>query len=183
MLPWTALTARLQTNWTLSAAAAKKEATLVLIKPDGLKKSLTGNILTRLSETKLEIIAANVKEMNHDGAVFRYHPNDLYDFMIGSLFLNRMGPDRINRIYFARRKKKDRTTALKEAILQHYATADSHSAKQLQLLACNPWEHGGLQAVDYYLWAVQRQYERGETRYRKLLDGFIEDVWKVDFKN
>ena len=34
--------------------------TLVLIKPDGLKKSLTGNILTRLSETKLEIVAAKI---------------------------------------------------------------------------------------------------------------------------
>lgn len=34
------------------------EATLVLIKPDGLAKSLTGNILTRLSETRLEIAAA-----------------------------------------------------------------------------------------------------------------------------
>ena len=36
------------------------QATLVLIKPDGLKKSLTGNILTRLSETKLEIVAAKI---------------------------------------------------------------------------------------------------------------------------
>ena len=36
-----------------------KEA-LILIKPDGLKKSLTGNILTRLSETKLEIVAAKM---------------------------------------------------------------------------------------------------------------------------
>jgi nucleoside-diphosphate kinase len=36
------------------------EATLVLIKPDGLKKSLTGNILTRLSETKLDIVAAKI---------------------------------------------------------------------------------------------------------------------------
>ena len=36
----------------------KREATLVLIKPDGLTKSLTGNVLTRLSEAKLEIAAA-----------------------------------------------------------------------------------------------------------------------------
>jgi nucleoside-diphosphate kinase len=36
------------------------EATLILIKPDGLKKSLTGNILTRLSETKLEIVGARI---------------------------------------------------------------------------------------------------------------------------
>lgn len=36
------------------------QQTLVLIKPDGLVRSLTGNILTRLSETKLEIVAAKM---------------------------------------------------------------------------------------------------------------------------
>lgn len=36
------------------------QAALILIKPDGLIKSLTGNILTRLSETKLEIVAAKM---------------------------------------------------------------------------------------------------------------------------
>lgn len=36
------------------------EKTLVLIKPDGLQKSLTGNILTKLSEAKLEIVGAKV---------------------------------------------------------------------------------------------------------------------------
>ena len=36
------------------------QQTLVLIKPDGLVRSLTGNILTRLSETKLEIVASKV---------------------------------------------------------------------------------------------------------------------------
>jgi nucleoside-diphosphate kinase len=39
---------------------AGSEQTLILIKPDGLSKSLTGNILTRLSETKLEISAAKL---------------------------------------------------------------------------------------------------------------------------
>jgi len=38
----------------------REEATLVIIKPDGLVKSLTGNILSRLSETKLKIIGAKV---------------------------------------------------------------------------------------------------------------------------
>ena len=37
-----------------------EEPTLVLIKPDGLKRSLTGNVLARLAETKLIIIAAKV---------------------------------------------------------------------------------------------------------------------------
>jgi len=48
------------------------EATLVLIKPDGLKKSLTGNILTRLSETKLEIAAARMVRVSRELAERHY---------------------------------------------------------------------------------------------------------------
>jgi nucleoside-diphosphate kinase len=48
------------------------EATLVLIKPDGLKKSLTGNILTRLSETKLEIVAAKILRVTRELAEAHY---------------------------------------------------------------------------------------------------------------
>lgn len=50
----------------------QNEATLILIKPDGLKKSLTGNILTRLSETKLEIVAAKMVRVSHELAAKHY---------------------------------------------------------------------------------------------------------------
>lgn len=50
----------------------KNQATLVLIKPDGLKKSLTGNILTRLSETKLEIVAAKMVRVSRELAETHY---------------------------------------------------------------------------------------------------------------
>ncbi|MBN1354003.1 MAG: nucleoside-diphosphate kinase [Candidatus Omnitrophica bacterium] len=46
--------------------------TLVLIKPDGLKKSLTGNILTRLSETKLDIIASKIVQVSRELALEHY---------------------------------------------------------------------------------------------------------------
>ena len=46
--------------------------TLILIKPDGLKKSLTGNILTRLSETKLDIIGAKVVKVSRELAEEHY---------------------------------------------------------------------------------------------------------------
>lgn len=49
-----------------------KQQTLVLIKPDGLVKSLTGNILTRLSETKLEIIAAKIIRVSRELAEEHY---------------------------------------------------------------------------------------------------------------
>ncbi|MBI4972956.1 MAG: nucleoside-diphosphate kinase [Candidatus Omnitrophica bacterium] len=48
------------------------QATLILIKPDGLKKSLTGNILTRLSETKLEIVAAKIVRVSRQLAEEHY---------------------------------------------------------------------------------------------------------------
>src|SRR3990172_3814065 len=48
------------------------QQTLVLIKPDGLKKSLTGNILTRLSETKLEIVAAKITGVSRELAMEHY---------------------------------------------------------------------------------------------------------------
>jgi nucleoside-diphosphate kinase len=70
------------------------QAVLILIKPDGLKKSLTGNILTRLSETKLEIVAAKMvrvsKELAQEhykhlkdkpffGEIIQYLQGDLHD--------------------------------------------------------------------------------------------------------
>ncbi|MFH1354919.1 MAG: nucleoside-diphosphate kinase [Candidatus Omnitrophota bacterium] len=48
------------------------EAVLILIKPDGLKKSLTGNILTRLSETKMEIVAAKMVRVSEELANEHY---------------------------------------------------------------------------------------------------------------
>ncbi len=50
-----------------------REQTLVLIKPDGLSKSLTGNILTRLSETKLEIAAAKCLHVSRELAEAHYY--------------------------------------------------------------------------------------------------------------
>lgn len=53
------------------------EATLVLVKPDGLAKSLTGNVLTRLSEAKLEIAAAKCVRVSRELA--EEHYNSLRD--------------------------------------------------------------------------------------------------------
>lgn len=66
------------------------EQTLVLIKPDGLKKSLTGNILTRLSETKLDIVGARIVKVSRELAEEHYHElkdkpffEDLINYIMG----------------------------------------------------------------------------------------------------
>lgn len=68
------------------------QQTLVLIKPDGLIRSLTGNILTRLSETKLEIIAAKMVRVSRELAVEHYKAlkdrpffGELIQYLMGEL--------------------------------------------------------------------------------------------------
>ncbi len=48
------------------------EPTLVIIKPDGLQKSLTGNILTRLAESKLIIVGCKIKAVSRELAEEHY---------------------------------------------------------------------------------------------------------------
>jgi len=48
------------------------QQTLVIIKPDGLIKSLTGNILSVLAETKLKIVAAKVLKVPKELAEKHY---------------------------------------------------------------------------------------------------------------
>jgi nucleoside-diphosphate kinase len=66
------------------------EQTLVLIKPDGLKKSLTGNILTRLSEAHLEIAGARVVHVSQELAEEHYRElkdkpffKEIIDYIMG----------------------------------------------------------------------------------------------------
>ena len=64
----------------------KAQQTLVVIKPDGLKKSLTGNILTRLSETKLRIVGAKVVRVSQELAEAHYQHLKEKPFFIWHLF-------------------------------------------------------------------------------------------------
>jgi nucleoside-diphosphate kinase len=49
-----------------------KESCLVLIKPDGLVKSLTGNIIAELSQAELKIIGAKIVSVSKDLAEEHY---------------------------------------------------------------------------------------------------------------
>ena len=48
------------------------EACLILVKPDGLLKSLTGNIITALSEAKLRILGAKIVSVKEELAEQHY---------------------------------------------------------------------------------------------------------------
>lgn len=67
------------------------EQTLIFIKPDGLVKSLTGNILSRLSEARLQIIGAKVVRVSRELAEQHYAHlkgkpffEEMIDFILGN---------------------------------------------------------------------------------------------------
>ena len=85
--------------------------TLVLIKPDGLKKSLTGNVLTRLSETKLDIVAAKIVRVSRKLAEEHYGHmrekpfyNELIRYIMGDYHKKKVmalvywGPDALGKV-------------------------------------------------------------------------------------
>jgi nucleoside-diphosphate kinase len=73
------------------------ESTLVIIKPDGIQKSLTGNVLSKLSDAKLVILAAKMKVVSRPLAEEHYHHlkdkpffDELVRFMMGEFHTKRV---------------------------------------------------------------------------------------------
>lgn len=125
-----------------------------------------------------------VRQRNTRDPAYRYHPNELYDYMVRRLFRDRLHKDSGYSIYFAKRGKSDRTTALKEA-LQHarqrfYERWGIYSRAPINIIPGVPSQFAGLQAADYFLWALQRLYERGEDRYVRYLWSAFRLVHDID---
>jgi len=110
-----------------------------------------------------------VRQRNEHDPGYRYHPNELYDYLVRRLFRDRLHKEDEYVICFARRGRSDRTAALKRALEQarerFYQRWGIKSQSVVQVVVGRPEESGGLQAVDYFLWALQRFYERREERY------------------
>lgn len=73
------------------------EATLVLIKPDGLVKSLTGNIIDKLSESELIIVGTKIVAVSKELAEEHYKSlkdakffNDLIKYIMGEYHARRV---------------------------------------------------------------------------------------------
>jgi hypothetical protein len=54
------------------------------------------------------------------------------------------------------------------------------SRVSIAIQASTPRQHGGLQAVDYFLWALQRLYEQDEDRYWETIRSRVKVVYDRD---
>lgn len=121
---------------------------------------------------KLSFVA-QVRNLNQQSDTYRYNPNRLYDEMVKRLFRNNLHKADGYRICFASRGRRDRTAALKTAIQgarRNFRKSWGIEADAPIEVACVPsTESGSLQAVDYFLWALQRVYTKSEDRFLGLL--------------
>ena len=114
-----------------------------------------------------------VRQRNESNPDYRYPPNELYDYLIPRLFKERLHQSSGYHITFSKRGQSGRTTALRQAL----QIARDRFAKQqnvistasLRVSVATPKGQASLQAVDYFVWALQRLYERGEDRYVRYL--------------
>lgn len=101
---------------------------------------------------------------------YRYNANgnELYDELTRKLF-SRLHGFGEHRVVFAQRGHKPRTKAFMDAIAYEGGLIEDarglRRPKASEVVCGFPKDHAGLQAVDYYLWALQRFYERGEMRH------------------
>lgn len=125
-----------------------------------------------------------VRERNTREPEYSYNPNELYDYLVRRLFKERLHKDKGYEITFSKRGKSDRTKALNDAILisrdRFLSKWGKTSSANIQVGASLPAQNAGLQAVDYFLWALQRVYTANEDRYISLLSNSIGLIHDID---
>jgi len=99
----------------------------------------------------------------------KFREDTIYDDLVKRLFKHRLHKADKNHIVFARRGKSDRAEALEKAITKAKKSFEKQSGKYSNSLttiqSAYPSELVGLQVIDYYLWALQRFYERHDESF------------------
>ncbi len=125
-----------------------------------------------------------VRQRNASESEYRYKPNELYHNLAPRLFNGLLHRQDVYNVFFARRVKSDQTVALRTALesvqTQFQSKRKTSEAATLNVTVCLSHERAELQAVDYFLWALQRFYERREDRYVELLWPAFRLVHDVD---
>lgn len=132
----------------------------------------------------------------------KYRSNDIYDDLVKAVFQRILMRENDIRVCFARRGKSARTAALNKALanarvamnpvqeaglIVTKSSRSNRGEKQgmvsyqaAAVRSAYPSEAACLQVVDYYLWAIQRLYEKGEDRFFNLLANGYEIVMDLD---
>jgi len=125
-----------------------------------------------------------VKNTNRRTPDYRYHPNKMYDTLVKRLFRDHLHKHEAYQVFFAQRGSKDRSKALADALAharRNFAKKwDIMGKGKINIHVTTPEYCVPLQAVDYFLWALQRCYERREDRYIRYLWPKVRRIHDID---
>lgn len=97
----------------------------------------------------------------------RYSQNSLYDHLVCKMFANVHYFADEHQLHIAKRGTSNRNVAISKALERRTGvccTLQSSSGKSVETLICDPIQTARLQAADYFLWAVQRYYEKAVSQ-------------------
>lgn len=116
----------------------------------------------------MQVVLKYVRDRESREPDYHYHPDELYDFMVRQLFRDRLHTYTSYIVHFAKRRA-DRSQAFKKNLdltRERFVTKYRiNRPTEISIKVQPPWMEPGLQAVDYFLWALQRLYERSEDRF------------------
>ena len=129
-------------------------------------------------------VVEEVRARNRADPEYRYNENELYDSLVSHLYKSGFHEADVFKIKFARRGASDRAHALRQALERarqvYEANFGVQSRHTVEITMGTPKESAGLQAVDYFLWALQRLYEREEDRYWEFVRDKVKLVYDMD---
>ena len=156
---------------------AKKTAVLFHAKDDVpevryeiFRRLMTHDVRFYAAIRDKKTIAAYARQRITQEPDYRYPTDELYNTLVRRLFRGRLHQNRQYAICFARRGESDRTQALQDALVLARRDFQELSGLggdgEIQVTAFWSAQSRALQAADYFLWALQRLYERNESRYQ-----------------
>jgi hypothetical protein len=129
-------------------------------------------------------VANYVRQRNEQEPAYRYGQNELYDLLVRRLFRRRLHQNEAYQVLFARRGFSDRTEALEQALTgarrDFEVEGGTKSNAPIVIRTIPASQEPALQAADYFLWALQRLYERNESRYWEFVWPKVRCVMDVD---
>jgi hypothetical protein len=133
---------------------------------------------------KMDLLAF-VQQENERNTEYKYNGNELYDTLVVELFKDHHPMGKNVHVCFSTRGNKSRNKALRKAIqdaeIEYEKIFSFEWEANITIQSTVPKYKAGLQAVDYYLWALQRFYERREERFIEMLWSQVGDIIDLDF--
>lgn len=109
----------------------------------------------------------------YGGSRRRLRAEETYDQLVSRIFNGKLHSADENHVVFARLGKSNREPALEQALANAQRAFEAKHGprpkKPVTVDSMYPHQSAGLQIADYYLWALQRMYERKEDEFFEML--------------